>query len=95
MMRLNSLVNGLIAATAVLFVGARFIQGAHEQGPVLRAAATFVAGPSASDSASVTSASNSSTKAALAALGDVVRPLSHARARDGDQQLLRVQDGAS
>jgi len=80
MMRLNSLVNGLIAATAVLFVGARFIPGAHEQGPVLRAAATFVAGPSASDSASVTSASISSTKAALAALGDVVRPLSHPRA---------------
>ena len=95
-MRLHYIANGLIAATAAFFVGARFIPGANEQGPVLRAAANFVAGPSAPDSAhriatdiegdvaasnaSVTSATISSTKAALAALGNAVRPLSHPRA---------------
>src|SRR5438270_525514 len=88
-------------ATPALFVGARFMPGANEPGPVLRAAATFVAGPSgtsAPDSVhriatdiegnfavstrptSVASATIASTKAALAALTNVVRPLSHPRA---------------
>ena len=42
----KALQNGLIGATAVLFVGSRFIPGSDESGPVLSAAVAMVSGPS-------------------------------------------------
>ena len=79
-------------------MGSRFIPGANEPGPVLRAAVSFMAGPSAptnadriatsnagdvsasTDPADLSSSAVASAKAAIAAFGDAVRPLSHPRA---------------
>jgi hypothetical protein len=83
-MRLRTyLQHGLIGATAVLFVGSRYIPGADVPGPVLAHAAALVSGSKA-PSARATSASDvivlSKTRAALAAFSSSIRSLSHPKA---------------
>ena len=75
--------NGLIGSLAALFVGAPFIPGAKDQGPVLAAATSIVKSPSIlSASPEKTPGSALSTKidAALHAFSGAVRPLSHPKA---------------
>ncbi|HYC53099.1 MAG TPA: murein L,D-transpeptidase catalytic domain family protein [Gemmatimonadaceae bacterium] len=75
--------NGLIGATAVLFVGSRFIPGSDEPGPVLSAAAAILSGPSdasAAVPAPVDAAVMKHTRSALEAFSSIVRPLSHPKA---------------
>jgi hypothetical protein len=79
----KALQNGLIGATAVLFVGSRFIPGGDESGPVLSAAVAMVSGPSdasAAVPAPVNEAVLENTRSALEAFAEVVRPLSHPKA---------------
>ncbi len=79
----KALQNGLIGATAVLFVGSRFIPGSDESGPVLSAAVAMMSGPSdasAAVPAPVNEAVLESTRSALDAFANVVRPLSHPKA---------------
>src|SRR3954462_7256474 len=73
--------NGLIGSVAALFVGAPFIPGAKDQGPVLAAATSLVKSPSILSTAK-TPASELSTRidAALHAFSGAVRPLSHPKA---------------
>jgi len=79
----TALQNGLIGATAVLFVGSRFIPGGDESGPVLSAAVAMISGPSdasAAVPAPVDAVVLRNTRVALEAFADVVRPLSHPEA---------------
>lgn len=79
----TALQNGLIGATAVLFVGSRFIPGSDESGPVLTAAMAMISGPSDA-SAAVPAPVNATvlrnTRTALDAFSRVVRPMSHPQA---------------
>jgi len=76
--------NVLAGASALLLVGAHFVPGSDQSGPVLNAAVSFVSpAPLATDSskASVTaSVIGGVTKAALAAFTGSVRPLSRPEA---------------
>lgn len=75
----------LIGGAAIMFVGARFVPGAAQPGPVTAAATALVTGNVASTSTGDVTASPASPlstqiKAALAALTSTVRPLSSASA---------------
>lgn len=78
----KQLQNALIGATAALFVGARFIPGADQSGPVLSAATAFAAGTYApgSDATNTASVVSSKTRTAVGAFKSLVRPLSHPKA---------------
>ncbi|MDB4890143.1 MAG: hypothetical protein JWL61_1998 [Gemmatimonadetes bacterium] len=76
--------NVLAGASALLLVGAHFVPGSDQSGPVLGAAVSFVTpAPVATDSSRTTgtaSAIGSVTKAALDAFTGTVRPLSRPEA---------------
>ena len=77
------LINGMIGATALVFVGSRYLPGTDESGPVLQAATEFVAarGPVVeyvSDPAA--GAVSRNVTRAIDALSKAVRPLSHPEA---------------
>lgn len=79
----RSLPNVLLGASALLFAFARFAPATEANGPVLRAAARFVTGDSASAHGGTERRSGSVarvTRAALDAFTRVVRPLSRADA---------------
>ncbi|MFL5633290.1 MAG: murein L,D-transpeptidase catalytic domain-containing protein [Gemmatimonadaceae bacterium] len=78
----NYLKNGILGATALIFVGARFVPGANANGPVLTAAAALVVGKDSTPEMSSTSLSAVATKTteALRAFAAAVRPLSHPKA---------------
>ena len=82
-MQLSKLVqNGLIGATALVFVGSHIIPGADQPGPVLAAATAFLAGTSsaASDENEAAAAVAAATNIALGSLSGPVRTLSHPKA---------------
>ena len=75
--------NALVAATAVLFVGTTVAPDRNASGPILTAASSFLSGTpetAAPATATVPGEVSATTNAALAALGSVVRPLSHPQA---------------
>ncbi len=88
--------NVLVGALAVLCVGARFVSGHAESGPVLTAATSFARGGAgalaapvvgtaagevaAAPSAGAADARSTAVTGALAVLASAVRPLSHPRA---------------
>jgi hypothetical protein len=76
--------NVLIGATAVLFAGAALVPGKDQPASVLTRTTTYVSGKiSAPDPARAdpgTSTLATETKTAIAALGSLVRPLSHPQA---------------
>jgi hypothetical protein len=75
------LVNGFIGATAMLFVGSRFIPGAEESGPVLSAAVEMVTKPIPMvDASGSANAVLVNTKKAVDAFASAIRPLSHPEA---------------
>ena len=73
------LMNGLMGVTAATFVGARFIPGAEQNGPVLTAAAAVVAKPAVVATTS-SGESGSAVVIAVNKLSTLVRPLSHPKA---------------
>jgi hypothetical protein len=84
-MTLLRYVNVLAVASAAAIVGAHFIPGSDQSGPVLNAALSFVSPPAATvDSSANTHSTGSSitavTKAALDAFTGVVKPLSRPKA---------------
>jgi L,D-transpeptidase catalytic domain len=83
-MRLRKfLQHGLIGATAVLVVGARFIPGVQQPGPAIADAATFVASmipPNADATRADDNAILMKARTAVDAFADLVRPLSHRKA---------------
>ena len=71
--------NVLIAGSAVLFIGARYVPGAEKPGPVMNAAKAFVSGNAPANPAAPNSAASAvaeRVEAALMALKTTVRPLS-------------------
>lgn len=75
--------HGLIGATALVFVGSRYVPGGDESGPVLEAATTFVAGKGpVMEYVTNPGAGVAAREAARAvnALSRAVRPLSHPEA---------------
>ena len=80
-MRLRqTLQNSFMVVTAGLFVGGRYIPGAEQSGPVLRAAVSVMTAKSDTPSVSVSEPSSpvlAKASAALAALKSEVRKLSH------------------
>src|SRR5437867_9325843 len=73
------LMNGLMGTSAAIFVGARFIPGAEQNGPVLAAAATVVAKPALA-ATPAGDESESAVAVAVSKLSSLVRPLSHPKA---------------
>lgn len=77
----NHLLNGLIGASAVLFVGAPLVDGTEQSGPVLKAAVAFVSPKDSASSADRAAADVvSRTNEALGALMAAVRQSSHPKA---------------
>ena len=73
--------NGFLVATAAVVVGAHYVPGSDQSGPVLTAAAAIVSGKNAPGLGGVIGDEPSSkVSAALRALSNAVRPLSHPRA---------------
>lgn len=74
--------NGLVGVSALVFGSARFIHAPVENGPVLRAAVTFVTSPVADGSSArgAVEAVATVTRSALGALTGLVRPLSRPEA---------------
>ena len=75
--------NGLIGATAVLVVGARFVPGHRQPGPAIADAATYVASiipPNADATRALDNSILKKTKAAINSFGELVGPLSHRKA---------------
>jgi hypothetical protein len=83
-MRLRTyLQHGLIGATAVLVVGARFIPGVQQPGPAIADAATYVASmipPNADATRANDNAVLMKTRSAVAAFANAIAPLSHRKA---------------
>ena len=73
------LLNALVGTTATVFVGAHYIPGAQENGPVLKAAAAVVTAKPAF-AATVTDEGSSAVATAVSKLSALVRPLSHPKA---------------
>src|SRR4051812_10075046 len=80
----TSFQNVLVGASALLFAGAQFSPRHDQSGPVLTAAVSFVARPTASTTTSAgpsaSSAISDITTAALSAFANAVRPLSRPEA---------------
>lgn len=81
----SHLQNGLIAATALLIAGARFIPGVDTSRPALAEAASVAAFAADGDKTDVSERSRAvltKAKVAVAAFASAVRPLSHPNALD-------------
>ncbi len=76
-MRTRLFTNVLIGSAAVLAVGARFLQGTDQSGPVLTKAVAFVSAKPAASPEVATSTVSSRIAEALKSIGSAVRPLSH------------------
>jgi hypothetical protein len=77
----NYLLNGLLGASAVLFVGAPLFEGTEQSGPVLKAAVAFVSPKDSTSSAEKTvSDAVSRTSQALGMFMTAVRQSSHPKA---------------
>lgn len=73
----KQITNLVVGATAVLFVGAPFIPGGNNNGPVLKAALAFAAGATGASGSDIVSVR---TDAALRAFTRTSRQLSHSKA---------------
>jgi hypothetical protein len=84
MRSVTSFQNVLVGASALLFAGSQFSPRHDQSGPVLSAAASFVAGhsaaPTVSGAPSASSTLSEITTAALSAFANAVRPLSRPHA---------------
>jgi L,D-transpeptidase catalytic domain len=76
-MRTGLLTNVLIGSAAVLAVGAKFLPGTDQSGPVLTKAVAFVSSGPLSSPEVATSTVSSRIEEALRSIGSEVRPLSH------------------
>src|SRR5258708_13610060 len=76
-MRTRLFTNVLIGSAAVLAVGARFLPGTDQSGPVLTKAVAFVSAKPAASPEVATSTVSSRIAEALKSIGSAVRPLSH------------------
>ena len=81
-MRTRLLTNVLIGSAAVLAVGAHWMPGSDQPGPVLTKAVAFVSPKTASSPAMATSAVSAKVAEAIGALSSAVRPLSNPGALD-------------
>jgi hypothetical protein len=81
-MRTRLLTNVLIGSAAVLAVGAHWMPGTDQSGPVLTKAVAFVSPKPVSSSDAAASTVSSRVAEAIGALGSAVRPLSNPSALD-------------